>query len=159
MRAPNASAARVDGTSPVRTFLKLYMELGSYFLFLQEQIKDIIIMHRIASRNENNSFSPDRSTLSGQNAHGRTSAFCTESRSRLVLPSLPDSWHVRGVSAVSVMMMSFIWSCRNKNQPKAIYPKGTSHHTRLFRVSRRPALASCATTVRPVYVQETPDLY
>ena len=27
----------------VRTFLKVYMELGSYFLFLQEQIKDIII--------------------------------------------------------------------------------------------------------------------
>jgi hypothetical protein len=26
-----------------------------------------------------------------------------------------------------------ICSCRNKNQPKAIYPKGTSHHTRLFR--------------------------
>ena len=26
----------------VRTFLKVYMELGSYFLFLQEQIKDII---------------------------------------------------------------------------------------------------------------------
>ena len=26
-----------------RTFLKVYMELGSYFLFLQEQIKDIII--------------------------------------------------------------------------------------------------------------------
>ncbi len=25
----------------VRTFLKVYMELGSYFLFLQEQIKDI----------------------------------------------------------------------------------------------------------------------
>jgi hypothetical protein len=32
-----------------------------------------------------------------------------------------------------VMMMSFICSCRNKNQPKTIYPKGTSHHTRLFR--------------------------
>ena len=31
-----------------------------------------------------------------------------------------------------VMMMSFICSCRNKNQPKAIYPKGTSHHTRLL---------------------------
>ena len=30
----------------VRTFLKVYMELGSYFLFLQEQIKDIIIMPR-----------------------------------------------------------------------------------------------------------------
>jgi hypothetical protein len=29
----------------VRTFLKVYMELGSYFLFLQEQIKDIIILH------------------------------------------------------------------------------------------------------------------
>ncbi len=29
----------------VRTFLKVYMEIGSYFLFLQEQIKDIIIYH------------------------------------------------------------------------------------------------------------------
>jgi len=28
----------------VRTFLKVYMELGSYFVFLQAQIKDIIIM-------------------------------------------------------------------------------------------------------------------
>jgi uncharacterized membrane protein len=28
----------------VRTFLKVYMELGSYFLFLQEHIKDIIII-------------------------------------------------------------------------------------------------------------------
>jgi len=27
----------------VRTFLKVYMELSSYFLFLQEKIKDIII--------------------------------------------------------------------------------------------------------------------
>jgi hypothetical protein len=27
----------------VRTFLTIYMEVGSYFLFLQEQIKDIII--------------------------------------------------------------------------------------------------------------------
>jgi hypothetical protein len=27
----------------VRSFLKVYMELGSYFLFLQEQVKDIII--------------------------------------------------------------------------------------------------------------------
>ena len=27
----------------VRTFLKIYMELGSLFLFLQEQIKDIIM--------------------------------------------------------------------------------------------------------------------
>ena len=30
--------------SMVRPFLKVYMELGSYFLFLQEQIKDIIII-------------------------------------------------------------------------------------------------------------------
>jgi hypothetical protein len=29
----------------VRTFLKVYMELGSYVLFLQEQIKDIIIIN------------------------------------------------------------------------------------------------------------------
>ena len=28
----------------VRTFLKVYVELGSYFLFLQELIKDIIII-------------------------------------------------------------------------------------------------------------------
>jgi GTPase involved in cell partitioning and DNA repair len=28
----------------VRTFRKVYMELGSYFLFLQEQINDIIII-------------------------------------------------------------------------------------------------------------------
>ena len=33
----------------VRTFLKVYMELGSYFLFLQEQIKDIIIFHIISA--------------------------------------------------------------------------------------------------------------
>jgi hypothetical protein len=33
----------------VRTFLKVYMELGSYFLFLQEQIKDIIISSRTFS--------------------------------------------------------------------------------------------------------------
>ena len=32
----------------VRTFLKVYMDLGSYFLFLQEQIKDIIIIIQLA---------------------------------------------------------------------------------------------------------------
>jgi len=32
----------------VRTFLKVYMELGSSFLFLQEQIKDIIIIGQSA---------------------------------------------------------------------------------------------------------------
>ena len=32
----------------VRTFLKVYMELGSYFLFLQEHVKDIIIILSIA---------------------------------------------------------------------------------------------------------------
>jgi hypothetical protein len=34
----------------VLTFLKVYMALGSYSLFLQEQIKDIIIIIRRASR-------------------------------------------------------------------------------------------------------------
>jgi hypothetical protein len=34
----------VDWQPDLRTFLKVYMELGSYFLFLQEQIKDIIII-------------------------------------------------------------------------------------------------------------------
>jgi hypothetical protein len=32
----------------VRTFLKVYMGLGSSFLFLQEQIKDIIIIGQSA---------------------------------------------------------------------------------------------------------------
>jgi hypothetical protein len=36
-------------------------------------------------------------------------------------------------AAPLAMMISFICSCRNKNQPNAKYPKGTSHHTRLFR--------------------------
>ena len=46
---------RVPGQGPskqplmVRTFLKVYMELSSYFLFLQEQIKDIIISLRVFS--------------------------------------------------------------------------------------------------------------
>ena len=34
----------------VRTFLQVYMELSSYFLFLQEQIKDIIIIIPAAQR-------------------------------------------------------------------------------------------------------------
>jgi hypothetical protein len=33
----------------VRTFLKVYMDLSSYFLFLQEQIKDIIILSPMAT--------------------------------------------------------------------------------------------------------------
>jgi len=38
----------------------------------------------------------------------------------------------QGLPVLSLMMMSFICFCRNKNQPKVIYRKGTSHHTRLF---------------------------
>ncbi len=34
----------------VRTFLKIYMELGSSFLFLQGQIKDIIIIRMVCYR-------------------------------------------------------------------------------------------------------------
>ena len=34
----------------VRTFLKVYMEIGSSFLFLQEQIKDIIIINKFWPR-------------------------------------------------------------------------------------------------------------
>ena len=33
----------------VRTFLKVYMELGSSFLFLQKQIKDIIIIGEVGA--------------------------------------------------------------------------------------------------------------
>jgi len=36
----------------VRTLLKVYMELGSYCLFLQEQIKDIIIKIRLHDLSE-----------------------------------------------------------------------------------------------------------
>ena len=34
----------------VRTFLKVYMELGSSFLFLREQIKDIIIIRSLSTQ-------------------------------------------------------------------------------------------------------------
>jgi hypothetical protein len=37
----------------VRTFLKVSMELGSSFLFLQEQIKDIIIIIRGSPNSQN----------------------------------------------------------------------------------------------------------
>ena len=36
----------------VCTFFKVYMELGSYFLFLQEQIKDIIIIRGSSMRSK-----------------------------------------------------------------------------------------------------------
>jgi GTPase involved in cell partitioning and DNA repair len=45
----------------VRTFLKVYMELGSYFLFLQEQIKDIIIIS--ASKGNMERFSNSRGVV------------------------------------------------------------------------------------------------
>ena len=45
----------------VCTFLKVYMELGSYFLFLQEQIKDIIIFTQYP-------FPPHSPVCSGQSA-------------------------------------------------------------------------------------------
>jgi hypothetical protein len=35
----------ICATFGLDAFLKVYMELGSYFLFLQEQIKDIIIIN------------------------------------------------------------------------------------------------------------------
>jgi hypothetical protein len=57
----------------IRTFLKVYMELSSYFLFLQEQIKDIIIM-------------------GGQFAGGRTSVF----RSQSLLVRWVDAWGCGG---------------------------------------------------------------
>jgi hypothetical protein len=43
----------------VRTFLKAYMDLGSYFLFLQEQIKDIIIILSCAEGGDQRPTSPD----------------------------------------------------------------------------------------------------
>jgi len=43
IRLSHISASPSKQPLMVRTFLKVYMELGSYFLFLQEQIKDIII--------------------------------------------------------------------------------------------------------------------
>jgi hypothetical protein len=40
----NKESLQIKQPLRVRTFLKVYMELGSSFLFLQEQIKDIIII-------------------------------------------------------------------------------------------------------------------
>jgi hypothetical protein len=39
-----------------------------------------------------------------------------------------DEWN-EPASVTNLMMMSFICSCRNKNQPKVISPKGTSHYS------------------------------
>jgi hypothetical protein len=47
--------------------------------------------------------------------------------------SLLPSFSAVSLPPCFMMMMFFICSCRNKNQPKAIYSKGTSHHTSLFR--------------------------
>jgi hypothetical protein len=41
---PRGVVGRFEHVWNHRTFLKVYMELGSYFLFLQEQRKDIIIL-------------------------------------------------------------------------------------------------------------------
>jgi len=59
----------------VRTFLKVYMELGSYFLFLQEQIKDIIIfpMARKSRTGSVTSCSAFQCWTTGYNLHGRMS--------------------------------------------------------------------------------------
>ncbi len=45
----------------VRTFLKVYMELCSYFLFLQEQIKDIIVIR--AAQNKRGGARAERKDL------------------------------------------------------------------------------------------------
>jgi len=44
----------------VHTFLKVYMELCSYFLFLQEQIKDIIIIIIWSKKPPDPAFCPKR---------------------------------------------------------------------------------------------------
>ena len=88
-----------------------YIAVG-WLLFLQEQIKVVIITKL------------------------RTLWHC-----RAIIFGVPriPRWRFLGddttwiSTSSSTMMMSFICSCRKKNQPKAIYPKGTSHHTRLFR--------------------------
>ncbi len=51
----------------VRTFLKVYMELGFYFLFLQEQIQDIIITRETLVRT---------SGLTGEHLHVSVSEPC-----------------------------------------------------------------------------------
>jgi hypothetical protein len=47
----------------VRTFLKVYMELCSYFLFQQEQIKDIIIRKTVSERERAQAGAPRLSRL------------------------------------------------------------------------------------------------
>ena len=54
----------------VRTFLKVYMELGSSFLFLQEQIKDIIIIGERGTIKEIESGSATRGYLSNESEGG-----------------------------------------------------------------------------------------
>ena len=60
-------------TLMVRTFLKVYMEIGSYFLFLQEQTKDIIIilvLPCLQCRSETGTTRMMTSGLTGDHLHG-----------------------------------------------------------------------------------------
>ena len=89
----------------VRTFLKVYMELGSYFLFLQEEIKDIIINHPFK-------FGLRRSLQWGLVENKRNTHTLPSPTTRNLLESLSN--HISKSSVM--MMMSFICSCRNRNQ-------------------------------------------
>jgi hypothetical protein len=67
----------------VRTFLKVYMELGSYFLFLQEQIKDIIIISHATTRTAVTIFVSRSSfyflPVKSQSSTGQAGRSCTDS--------------------------------------------------------------------------------
>ena len=67
----------------VRTFLKVYMELGSYFLFLQEQIKDIIIIQPRTARPR---LKATRERLAIQAHHAMRSVVVSESGGVQLVP-------------------------------------------------------------------------
>jgi hypothetical protein len=82
------------------------MELGSYFLFLQEEIKDIII-------NLPFKFGLRRSPRWGLVENKRNTHTLPSPTTRNLLESLSN--HI-SKSSVMIMMMCFICSCRNRNQ-------------------------------------------
>jgi len=74
----------------VRTFLKAYMDLGSYFLFLQEQIKDIIIILSCAEGGDQRPTSPDWGCI--QEALDLVSSRQARDRQRRLDSSISDPW-------------------------------------------------------------------
>ena len=102
----------------VRTFLKVYMEFSSYFLFLQEQIKDIIIVNT-ARRHANQMHQYQLLHLSTKLASGVSGILCDSRVGQ------------RGSSDLSIKSYPYL-----SNQQAAVPPHLPVMHTREHKRTR-----------------------